>query len=404
MRDVTARLTTQRELEAAKDRAEAASRAKSAFLANMSHEIRTPLNGVIGMAQVMEAGPLDPDQRERLKVVRRSGETLLAVLNDVLDLSKVEAGRMELDLQAFPLAECVHAAVDAFAVLAAQKDVAFDIDLAAAEGRWLGDPVRLRQVLGNLASNAVKFTAEGRVRVSVRPDPDGGLAFVVSDTGLGMDAETARTVFLPFVQADTSVTRRFGGTGLGLTICAELVRLMGGELRVESTPGAGSTFRFSLPLARAEAGDGAPAGGPAPPPPEVAGGELALRVLAAEDNPVNQLVIRSLLEPLGVELSVASDGAEAVARFKPGAFDLVLMDIQMPGVNGLEAAQRIRALEQAAGAARTPILALSANVMAHQTAEYLAAGMDGWAAKPINLHSLVAEIARVRAEAAPGEG
>jgi len=375
------------DLMRARDVAQSASRAKSEFLANMSHEIRTPLNGVLGMAQVMARHPLTPDQAERLDVIRAGGESLLGVLNAVLDISKIESGRLDLERRPFDLAEAVHAACDAFAAQARQKDLGFEIVLAAeAQGAWVGDVVRVRQVLANLVSNAVKFTSQGQVAVHVAATGQ-GLVFQVRDSGIGAPAEHLPKLFEKFSQADASTTRRFGGTGLGLAISRELAELMGGRLSAVSAVGEGSTFTFELPLERpAQAAETAE---PAARAPAL---ERTLRILAAEDNPTNRLILSALLEPLDVDLALAENGVEAVAACDRRRFDVILMDAQMPQMNGLEAARAIRLLEAGRGLPRTPIIALTANVMSHQIETYRAAGMDGCVAKPIDSAKLLAAI------------
>ncbi|CAN5152286.1 hypothetical protein BH10PSE3_BH10PSE3_28780 [soil metagenome] len=370
----------------ARDRAQSANLAKSQFLANMSHEIRTPLNGVLGMAQVMELSGLGSPHREHLKIIRDSGETLLAILNDVLDLSKIEAGRFELDDHIFDLAQTVATACRPFASLADQKDVVFDTEIApAALGAWCGDSVRLRQVLSNLASNAVKFTHEGRILLRVSAT-DEGLTFTLSDTGIGIAPERIAGLFEKFVQADSSTTREFGGTGLGLAISRELVEKMGGTLRMDSAPGKGSTFVFRLPFVRAD--------GVERVAPEAADDDIrALRILAAEDNATNAFILRALLEPAGVDLRTVANGREAVDAFHADDFDLILMDVQMPVMNGIEATRAIRERETSHSLTPTPILALSANVMSHQILEYELAGMDGVVAKPVDAGKLIEAIA-----------
>jgi signal transduction histidine kinase/ActR/RegA family two-component response regulator len=377
--------------------AEAANSAKSAFLATMSHEIRTPLNGVLGMTQAMAADELSDLQRERLTVIHRSGEALLAILNDVLDLSKIEAGRLELETIEFDLGELAQGAYSAFTALANKKGLSFALDMGAARGRYLGDPTRVRQILYNLISNALKFTDQGEIRVTARRDGE-CLAICVADTGVGISPEHLVRLFQKFDQLDSSTTRRFGGTGLGLAICRELVQLMGGEIQVESRLGEGSKFVVRLPLPRV----GEERVAPQLAPPAVADVQpLRLRVLAAEDNAVNQLVLKTLLHQLGVEPTVVEDGAAAVEAWRASVWDVILMDIQMPVMDGLAATAAIRRLEADTGRQRTPIVALTANAMAHQVEAYVAAGMDGHVAKPIDAVQLFQALSDATAEADP---
>jgi signal transduction histidine kinase/CheY-like chemotaxis protein len=368
------------DLALARDAAEAASEAKSAFLAIMSHEIRTPLNGVLGMAQAMGKDELIPDQRERLSVIHQSGEALLSILNDILDLSKIEAGGLELEEIEFDLGEVARGAHQAFTALANKKGLSFALDIDAARGVYRGDPTRLRQILYNLISNALKFTESGEIRVTGRIG-DEGLVLEVSDTGIGISSDGLARLFGKFHQVDASTTREFGGTGLGLSICRQLAEKMGGRVDVESRIGCGSRFVVTLPLTRIA--EERPANGDHHPESTPELSSISLRVLAAEDNQVNQLVLKTLLHQIGVEPVVVGDGQAAIEAWEAREWDVILMDIQMPRVDGPTAVRTIRERERAAGRARTPILALTANAMPHQVAAYLAAGMDGHIAKPI---------------------
>jgi signal transduction histidine kinase/CheY-like chemotaxis protein len=370
--------------------AEAANAAKSTFLATMSHEIRTPLNGVLGMAQAMAGDDLSERQRERLGVIHSSGEALLAILNDVLDLSKIEAGKLELEAVEFDLGEVARGAYSAFTALANKKGLSFALDMDAARGRYLGDPTRLRQILYNLISNALKFTEQGEIQVTARRIA-GGLELKVRDTGVGIAPDSLVRLFAKFDQLDSSTTRRFGGTGLGLAICRELAQLMGGEIGVESELGQGSVFTVRLPLSWV--GEEKVAAIPCASGADWQ--EVTLRVLAAEDNAVNQLVLKTLLHQMGVMPTVVDNGVEAVAAWQCGDWDVILMDIQMPLMDGLTAASHIRAGERSTGRLRTPIVALTANAMSHQVDLYLAAGMDGHVAKPIQATDLYEALRRV---------
>ncbi|RAK67277.1 ATP-binding protein [Phenylobacterium kunshanense] len=390
-------LRKSRALQEAQTAIEAASDAKSAFLARMSHEIRTPLNGVLGMAQALAAETdLKPEHRRRLSVIQESGESLLVILNDILDLSKVEAGRLELEKIPFDLGEVVRAAQEAFGPQAATKGVSFRVDLdPRAAGVYLGDPTRFRQILYNLLSNAVKFTDRGEVALAVSWRNE-VLEVEVSDSGVGIAPEDLARLFSRFQQVDTSTTRRYGGTGLGLSICRELAELMGGAIEAHSAPGTGARFTLLLPLRRV--GDAETQLREVETPAERSAAALAeggppLRVLAAEDNAVNQLVLRTLLEQIGIDPVIVGDGAAAVEAWRATPCDLILMDVEMPVLDGVAAARAIRDAEAAEGRPRTPILALTANAMQHQVTAYLAAGLDGHVAKPIDAAQLYEAIA-----------
>jgi signal transduction histidine kinase/CheY-like chemotaxis protein len=367
--------------------AEAANDAKSVFLATISHEIRTPLNGVLGMAQAMSLDELSPAQTERLKVLHRSGETLLSLLNDVLDLAKIEAGKMTFECLDFDLGELVRGAVANFQALAAEKGLELGLDMGAGEGVYRGDPTRVRQILFNLIGNALKFTSHGRIQIECRFGL-AGLDISISDTGIGIPADRIGSLFAKFTQVDDSTTRRFGGTGLGLSICGELANLMGGRIEVQSVEGRGSRFTVKLPLERV--GDSAPPEPTAKPPVMVLA--PGLRVLAAEDNATNQLVLRRLLEFAGVDVVIVENGLMAVEAWQNAEWDLILMDVHMPVLDGPSAVKAIRAREAEQRRRRTPIVALTANTLTHQVQSYLDGGMDAHLAKPIQVEALFAII------------
>ena len=391
LRNVTEAKQAERRLIEAMEAAEAANTAKSQFLATISHEIRTPLNGVLGMAQAMAADALSDVQGARLAVIRESGQALLGILNDVLDISKIEAGKLELEHAAFDLAEVAESALGAFAALAEKKGLGLKLQVdAAARGRARGDATRVRQVLSNLISNALKFTEAGEVAVSVARR-GGTVEIEVRDTGIGIAPADMVRLFEKFEQADASTTRRYGGSGLGLAICRQLVELMDGWITATSAEGAGATFTVTLRL---------PLVAPADPSCVDAGADeqtpetAAWRILAAEDNEINQLVLRTLLGQLGMAATIVGDGAAALEAWETGPWDVVLMDVQMPRMDGPTAARAIRRREAELGRAPTPILALTANAMAHQIAEYRAAGMDAVVAKPIDVTQLAAALER----------
>jgi signal transduction histidine kinase/CheY-like chemotaxis protein len=392
--DVTDMRHTQDALAEAVESAEAGSRAKSEFLATMSHEIRTPLNGVLGMAHALGAEPLTPGQREKLEVIQKGGEALLGVLNHVLDLSKIEAGRITLEDGVADLGRIAHGVQAIFSAIALEKDISLTVSVSPeAKGPWRGDPMRIQQILQNLVSNAVKFTERGRVAIEASVD-EGALILRVSDTGPGLPPDAQARVFDAFTQADASTTRRFGGSGLGLSICQALARLMGGDITLQSVVGLGSTFTVRLPLERAAA-----EAGPTAQAPRAVLSLPGLKVLAAEDNEMNQLVLRTLLEPFGIVPHIVSNGEEAIAAWENGDWRVILMDVQMPVMDGPTATRRIREQEAERGLLRTPIIALTANAMSHHAEEYLAGGMDEVVAKPLNIAELIHAIERVRLKA-----
>jgi PAS domain S-box-containing protein len=360
--------------------------AMSGFLATMSHELRTPLNGVLGMAQAMDRGDLSNVQRLRLGVIQSSADALLSLFNDLIDFSELESHKVELEHGLVDVGAIAHDAVSIFEALLEDSDVALHATVAAAaSGAWRGDPKRVRQVLHILLSNAVKFTKRGSIAVDVTYD-DARLMLRVRDTGVGIAADKLASVFDRFVQGDASPTRGYGGTGLGLAICRDLVRLMGGDVDAESAKGRGSTFTISLPLERAERQEPAELELVAVREPSPPG---AIRVLAAEDNDANRRVLAALLGAIGIELVIVENGREALEAWRRGGWDLVLMDIQMPVMDGVEATKLMREAERREGRVRTPIIAVTANAAPQHEMEYLAAGMDAMVAKPIDLGRLI---------------
>lgn len=372
--------------QGARAEADEANAAKSRFLANMSHEIRTPLNGVIGMAQIMAGDALEDRQKTRLEILDRSAHTLLDLINQILDLSRIEEGRLEIVPQAIDADALIHEVTETLRPLADSKGLAFHVR-SAGLGWVSADPVRLRQILFNLLSNAIKFTPEGEVALDVART-DAGVVLRVSDTGRGIPADQIEHLFTRFAQIEAAAVDRRDGAGLGLSIVATLVELLGGRIDVESEAGEGATFVVTLPLTLAQpvkAGEDTPDAGP----------ERALRVLVAEDHPVNQQVIRGLLGQVGIEVEIVEDGLQAVEATQSRAWDLILMDVQMPNMDGPTATRTIRQREADEGLARTPIIALTANAMVEQVETYLAAGMDAVVAKPIDLKVLLTTISDV---------
>ena len=373
---------------------EKANAEKSRFLANMSHELRTPLNGVIAVSETLAQEQTSPRHRELAQLIAASGRLLEQVLTDILDFSKIEAGEMRLEQRPFDLAVTARRIAELHRPAAEAKDITLGYEIApAAEGMFVGDEVRLSQVLSNLLSNAVKFTAQGGVGLRVRGDgPD--VVLEISDTGIGFDEDAKRRLFHRFQQADVSIRRRFGGTGLGLAICRSLVDLMGGAITAQSVPNEGATFTVRIPLERSERvalADAAEETGPA----DLEG----LQVLLAEDHPTNQRVVRLILESVGVELTVVENGALAVEAFAAQRFDLVLMDMQMPEMDGLTATARIRAREAELGAPRTPIVMLTANALDEHVQASLAAGADRHLSKPLRPMDLLNAVASLAGQA-----
>ncbi len=391
LKNITARKQSEAAVMRARDAAEAANQAKSEFLANMSHEIRTPLNGVMGVATALSRTPLTEAQAEMVALIETSGQTLEAILADVLDLARVEAGRLELKAEPFDLGDCLRQAAALFQPAVEAKGLAFEIDIAPeAHGAFVGDVVRVRQILCNLLSNAVKFTARGQITLSVSGRPEGEgrsrLSLTVADTGIGFSPEVKARLFERFEQADGSITRRYGGTGLGLAISRALAEAMGGTLDAASTEGAGAAFTLDLALERVAR---PAAAAPTHRSAQAENVEREPRVLLAEDHAVNRKVVELLLGQVGVDLTCVENGAEAVAATAEASFDLILMDMQMPVMDGLTAIRAIRQDERARRTPPTPIWALSANALPEHIQASMAAGADGHLTKPISGAALV---------------
>jgi PAS domain S-box-containing protein len=392
-RDITQTKAHEAELSAAREAAEAAARVKAVFLATMSHEIRTPLNGVIGMAELLEETRLDPQQRQYLTTIIESGRALLTIINDVLDLSKLQSGKSELRAEPFSVAACVQGAAELLQPTARKKGIALKVENLPDLPLHLGDGGRLRQILLNLIGNAVKFTAEGQVALTMGAQPGEAadtLRIAVADTGIGIAPDRLGHVFDSFTQADASIGRQFGGTGLGLTISRLLAQQMGGDIEVSSVQGQGSVFTLTVRLPRAPAVPVVAA----PADPLIP--RTSLRVLVAEDNRTNMLIARKLLERAVASLEEASDGRIAVEKYRAAPPDLVLMDVSMPEMDGLAATRAIRAHEAEAGLPRCPVYALTAYAAPDEAAECLAAGLDGVLTKPLvraELYGLLVSVA-----------
>jgi len=402
--EIAERQKYERELELSREAATAGNRAKSEFLANMSHEIRTPMNGIMGMAQLLEYTQLTTEQQEYLRGIITSSENLLSLINDVLDLSKIESGKIELEQRNFSLRESVKDVIRAQLSLIHGKGLGIHSDIPAeVPDNLTGDQLRLKQILLNLLSNAIKFTTKGSIRVSVavteRHDDIVLLTIGITDSGIGIASESIKKIFSPFVQADASTTRRYGGTGLGLAICVKLAELMGGSIRAESSEGVGSTFFLQLPFVVNEAvvTDHERITGYRPPllrdgPP--------LRILLVDDQDINLLLAVSILRKAGHAVVEAHDGREAVEKWESDTFDAILMDIQMPVMSGIEATRTIREREKEVGG-HIPIIAVTARALNEERDHIRRQGFDGYVAKPFVLTEMFDEIKRCTTPARP---
>ncbi|MFY8216000.1 MAG: response regulator, partial [Chthoniobacterales bacterium] len=409
--DITQQWEYENELLLRKEAAEAADRAKSSFLAMMSHEIRTPLNSVLGFTDILLESPLTTSQRDSLKTIRTSGDALLHLLNDILDFSKIESDNMEIELQPTSVRACVTDSIELQRLRAESKQLEIDLHVASDVPEWVAlDPVRLKQIVLNLIANAVKFTGEGKVSIDVTTknfpsspdDPQAGTIQVrIEDSGIGIRAEQLERLFKPFSQADSSINRQFGGTGLGLVISRRLARLMGGDLFLESTSERGTVFVAELPLVVAEA-------------PIVAGTSSQVfwfpfpgpKVLIVDDNPINRRLTQRILEQFGSRVETAQSGQESLDILSERSFDIVLMDVQMPGMDGHEATRLIRAMEHEQGKRKTPIVALTAGAMRGDRERCIEAGMDEYLTKPIRREALTAILAKMlpeHADRGPGQ-
>jgi signal transduction histidine kinase/CheY-like chemotaxis protein/HPt (histidine-containing phosphotransfer) domain-containing protein len=410
--DIGERKRIEQDSAKARELAEQASRAKSDFLANISHEVRTPLNALMGLTRMLMESPLNAEQASWLSLMDSSAQSLLGLLNDILDLSRIEAGKLEIEHTRFDLHRALSDAVGPHAEQARAKPLHFQLVLHPDLPQWVaGDPGRLGQLIGNLLSNAIKFTPRnGRINVSATcastaEQPAGHLKVKVQDNGVGIARKQQATIFDSFTQADASTARRHGGSGLGLAICARLAGLMGGTIELQSELGQGSTFTLTLPLQEAPAASAEHSSAAKELTQIAEAGQrfAGMVVLLAEDNPVNELMLRQLLLRLGCIVRVARGGAQAVAQWEQGGIDMVLMDVQMPGMSGLQATQMIREAENKRRLRRTPIVAVTANAMPGDRQACLAAGMDGYTPKPVSPQALMQEMDRVLAALAPGQ-